>query len=136
MLPALDLVVDHPSLLDCSLLTQRSGADTRHYRDFRKAWFLFDPEATATISSHDLLSLIKSLPPPLGFKGEAPKKRTDLLRALGELNIPDHDGTVHFNEVLNAMAYKVSGAPVPKCDTTKRMAVQMISSMPKVQVSK
>eukprot|EP00964_Phaeocystis_antarctica_P140519 scaffold105385_cov71-Phaeocystis_antarctica.AAC.1 len=42
-----------------------------------------------------------------------------MLQYLGELDIPDHGGSVHFLEALTALTHKVCGVPVPLCDATK-----------------
>jgi len=90
--------------------------------EFRRAWLLFDPRGTFTIPSHQLLPLLQSMSPPLGFKeGSRTIKRMEILEHIGELNIPDHGGVIHFTEVLTACTYRVAGQAVPECDATKRI---------------
>ena len=101
---------------------------------FRRAWLAFDPRGTFVIESHQLLPLLQSVHPPLGFKGHNPPlRREQVLRATGALNIPDHSGWVHFTEVLTAASYMVAGQTVPECDVTKQMR-SAISRTPRLKM--
>ena len=44
-----------------------------------------------------------------------------MLKHLGQLDIPDHGGYIHFTETLTAVCNFIGGVPVPVCDTTKKM---------------
>jgi hypothetical protein len=90
---------------------------------FRAAWLKYDREGTFVIPAHNLLPLLQSVGPPLGYRGLEPAPtRVQVLKLLGELNIPDHGGYVHFTECLTAISYHVLGhVQLPECDTTTRL---------------
>ena len=44
-----------------------------------------------------------------------------MLRHVGNLEIPDHGGYIHFMETLCAVSYYHAGCPVPVCDTTQKL---------------
>jgi len=88
--------------------------------EFREVWLKFDPKGSFIVRSHSLLIILQKLPPPLGIMGLR-KTRAEMLQLLGVLDIPDHEGYLHFMEVLTALSHAVCGVPLPVCDTTKRL---------------
>jgi hypothetical protein len=97
--------------------------------DFREVWLKYDPKGTFVVPSHNLLAILQQLREPLGILGMNPaKSRADMLKHLGELDIPDHNGYIHFMEVLTATSRRTAGVPVPVCDTTKKMAKQALKA--------
>mmetsp|Transcript_19340 Transcript_19340/g.63041 ORF Transcript_19340/g.63041 Transcript_19340/m.63041 type:complete len:1899 (-) Transcript_19340:223-5919(-) len=96
--------------------------------EFREIWLRWDPEGTFTIPSHSLFAVLQSLSKPLGKMNLGHNgyvegtSRAELLNWMAELDIPDHDGVVHFMEVLTALSYHVSGTPLPLNETTKRIS--------------
>ena len=73
--------------------------------------------------SHNLLAILQQLKKPLGIQGATPAMtRSDMLKHLGKLDIPDHNGFIHFTETLTAVCNQEAGLPVPICDTTKKLA--------------
>jgi len=90
--------------------------------EFREVWLRYDPRGTFVIPSHSLLSIIQELKRPLGINDVHPTpSRAEMLKILGNLNVPDHGGFIHFMETLTALSHAVCGCPVPLCDTTKRI---------------
>eukprot|EP00002_Diphylleia_rotans_P018406 TRINITY_DN3563_c0_g1_i4.p1 TRINITY_DN3563_c0_g1~~TRINITY_DN3563_c0_g1_i4.p1 ORF type:complete len:1670 (+),score=301.84 TRINITY_DN3563_c0_g1_i4:113-5122(+) len=89
------------SLEDSALIKEE------HIERFCQIWtsmaFASDP---SLISTDKLEKLLRIIGPPLGANG--PKK--EMLQMMGELNIPDHEGSVHFLEVLVALTKRVYGA--------------------------
>ena len=83
----------------------------------------YDPKGTCIVPSHNLLAILQQLKYPLGMAGSpAPSlTRADMLRHLGKLDVPDHNGYIHFAETLTAVCHAVAGVPVPMCDATKKI---------------
>jgi hypothetical protein len=96
--------------------------------EFREVWLRWDPKGTFTIPSHSLFAVLRSLSKPLGKMNLGHNGyvegtlRAEMLNWMSELDIPDHDGVVHFMEVLTALSYHVSGTPLPLNETTKRVS--------------
>lgn len=95
--------------------------------EFREVWLKYDPKGTFTVPSHNLLAILQQLRKPLGIVGIEPAlTRSDMLKHLGKLDIPDHGGYIHFIEALTAVANNHAGVPVPRCDTTLKMQRAML----------
>jgi len=87
---------------------------------FREVWLRYDPKGTFVVPSHNLLAILQQLRMPLGIADRSPAlSRAQMLQFLGELDIPDHGGSIHFMEALTALSHSVCGTPVPLCDATK-----------------
>merc|ERR1711998_20347 len=101
------------------------GSETKKIRVedlecFRKVWLRYDPKGTFVVPSHNLLAILQQLRLPLGIADHSPPlSRAQMLQHLGELDIPDHGGSIHFMEALTALSHSVCGTPVPLCDATK-----------------
>jgi len=101
--------------------------------DFREIWLLYDPKGSYTVPSHNLLAILQQLKEPLGIKGKTPAlTRAEMLKHLGKLDIPDHNGYIHFSETLTAIANEVAGVPVPVCDTTRKIQ-KLALAVPKLK---
>jgi hypothetical protein len=101
--------------------------------DFREVWLKYDPKGSFIVPSHNLLAILQQLKEPLGIQGKVPAlTRADMLKHLGELDIPDHQGYVHFMEVLTACANKKAGEPLPVCDTTNKLD-RSVQAVPKLK---
>merc|ERR1719198_628218 len=89
--------------------------------EFREVWLRYDPKGTFIVPSHNLLAILQQLKQPLGIADRTPTmSRAQMLQFLGELDIPDHGGQIHFLEALTALTYGAVGAiEVPYCDATK-----------------
>ncbi|EGD78396.1 voltage-dependent L type calcium channel alpha 1 [Salpingoeca rosetta] len=69
---------------------------------FIDRWSEFDPACTHRISHHDLMELLRSEEPPLGFGRKCPPKT--VYSKMMRLNVPLHlDGTVDFHACLLAI---------------------------------
>ena len=91
--------------------------------DFREVWLKYDPKGTFVVPSHNLLAILQQLRAPLGIQGiNPPQTRAEMLRHLGKLDIPDHNGYIHFMETLTAVSHAHAGLPLPVCETTDKMA--------------
>jgi hypothetical protein len=80
---------------------------------FRDEWQLYDPAASGNIPSCELPGFLCRVPAPLGFLDEADDgarvlpTRGQRLALLREMAIPDHDGYVNFQELLQALTHHV-----------------------------
>jgi len=91
--------------------------------EFREVWLKYDPKGTFVVPSHNLLAILQQLRKPLGIVGVEPAMtRSEMLKHLGKLDVPDHGGFIHFMETLTAVSHNHAGVPVPLCDTTKKIA--------------
>jgi hypothetical protein len=83
-------------------------------------WLRYDPQGTFVVASHNLLAILQQLNPPLGL-AETRKTRAEMLKFLGDLNIPDHNGNIQFMETLTALTHKECGVELPVNPTTKSL---------------
>ena len=84
--------------------------------EYREVWLRFDPKGTFAVPSHSLLVILQQLRAPLGIADkQPPPSRAEMLHLLGQLDIPDHGGQIHFMETLTALAHQACGVPVPVC---------------------
>ena len=99
--------------------------------DFREVWLKYDPMGTFIVPSHNLLAMLQQLREPLGIQGKTHGPthgspgghltRADMLKHLGELDIPDHNGYIHFLETLTALSNKHAGCALPLVPTTEKL---------------
>jgi len=100
--------------------------------EFREVWLKYDPKGTFCVPSHNLLAILQQLRKPLGIVGIEPAlTRSDMLKHLGKLDVPDHGGYIHFIETLTAVSHHHAGVPVPMCDTTRKLQ-KAIARLPKI----
>mmetsp|Transcript_10830 Transcript_10830/g.25850 ORF Transcript_10830/g.25850 Transcript_10830/m.25850 type:complete len:553 (+) Transcript_10830:3459-5117(+) len=91
--------------------------------EFRDVWLKFDPKGTFAIKSHHLLPIIAQLSTPLGLGGKKPAaSRAQLLKLMRKIDVPDHNGEIHFMETMTAIANSLVGVPLPLCDETRKIA--------------
>jgi hypothetical protein len=99
--------------------SDNKAVTVENIEEFREVWLRYDPKGTFVVPSHNLLAILQQLKQPLGIADCTPAlSRAQMLQYLGELDIPDHGGSVHFLEALTALTHKVCGVPVPLCDAT------------------
>ncbi|KAM4562813.1 dihydropyridine-sensitive L-type skeletal muscle calcium channel subunit alpha-1-like isoform 2-T2 [Odontesthes bonariensis] len=73
-----------------------------HLDEFKKIWAEYDPEATGRIKHLDVVTLLRSIQPPLGFGKFCP--HGSACKRLVGMNMPlNSDGTVTFNATLFAL---------------------------------
>uniref|UniRef100_A0A671YB64 Voltage-dependent L-type calcium channel subunit alpha n=1 Tax=Sparus aurata TaxID=8175 RepID=A0A671YB64_SPAAU len=71
----------------------------QHLDEFKKIWAEYDPEATGRIKHLDVVTLLRRIPPPLGFGKFCPHRIA--CKRLVSMNMPlNSDGTVTFNATL------------------------------------
>ncbi|MDA8531996.1 ion transporter [bacterium] len=79
-----------------------------HMDHFRDIWESFDEEGRGWIRTEKLPKLLEKLDIPLGFHSSKPMAKVAQKKALQELamQLPDHDGWIHYTETLFALAYR------------------------------
>ncbi|KAK3278430.1 hypothetical protein CYMTET_13629 [Cymbomonas tetramitiformis] len=96
---------------------------------FASHWSQFDPQATMTIRTPSLVNFLGTLQPALGFSGE---KISVTHADIVALNIPDHQGVVHYYEVLGALAYRLHGTELPET-VSQEMNKELSKRFPSMQ---
>uniref|UniRef100_A0A8C4EEP6 Voltage-dependent L-type calcium channel subunit alpha n=1 Tax=Dicentrarchus labrax TaxID=13489 RepID=A0A8C4EEP6_DICLA len=87
-------------MLCAFLVRQHTHSD--HLDEFKKIWAEYDPEATGRIKHLDVVTLLRRIPPPLGFGKFCPHRIA--CKRLVSMNMPlNSDGTVTFNATLFAL---------------------------------
>merc|ERR1711988_157376 len=98
-------------------------ATMEQLEEFREVWLKYDPKGSYIVPSHSLLAILQQLRTPLGIAGRTPTlTRAQMLQFLGDLDIPDHGGHVHFIEALTAISHRCAGVALPLNDTTRKLA--------------
>jgi len=79
-----------------------------HMDHFREVWEHFDKEGLGWIPTIYLPKLLEHLDIPLGFHSSKPMAKVAQKKALQELSmqLPDHNGFIHYTETLFALAYR------------------------------
>eukprot|EP00818_Percolomonas_sp_WS_P004549 CAMPEP_0117439440 /NCGR_PEP_ID=MMETSP0759-20121206/2566_1 /TAXON_ID=63605 /ORGANISM="Percolomonas cosmopolitus, Strain WS" /LENGTH=1994 /DNA_ID=CAMNT_0005231155 /DNA_START=388 /DNA_END=6369 /DNA_ORIENTATION=- len=78
---------------------------------FVDIWSELDPKATYTIQTKLLKNLLVRVGLPLGLPVEC--SRADVIRKLVTLDIPEHQGKIHFIETLIPLARRVYNVDLP-----------------------
>eukprot|EP00818_Percolomonas_sp_WS_P004657 CAMPEP_0117436504 /NCGR_PEP_ID=MMETSP0759-20121206/1040_1 /TAXON_ID=63605 /ORGANISM="Percolomonas cosmopolitus, Strain WS" /LENGTH=1762 /DNA_ID=CAMNT_0005228103 /DNA_START=105 /DNA_END=5393 /DNA_ORIENTATION=- len=84
---------------------------------FAEIWSEFDPKATYLIRTEFLKNLLQRVGPPLGLPVDC--TRADLIRKLVSLDIPEHQGKIHFIETLIPLARRVYNVELPPHERRK-----------------
>ena len=94
---------------------------------FRETWLKYDPQGSFSTPSYNILGILSNTPPPLGVKGQKPPKaRAEMLKLVQKMNLPDHNGQIHFNETLTCLCAFVADekglmVPVPECEVVLKV---------------
>ncbi|XP_072181814.1 voltage-dependent L-type calcium channel subunit alpha-1D-like [Diadema setosum] len=100
-----------------------------HLDEFVRQWSEFDPDATGRIKHLDVVTLLRSISPPLGFGKLCPHRIA--CKRLVSMNMPlNSDGTVMFNATLFALIrtslkIKTEGN-IDKCNEELRAVIKKI----------
>jgi len=84
---------------------------------FVDIWSTFDPKATYSIPTEQLKNLLQRVGAPLGLPVDC--SRAELIRKLVSLDIPEHQGRIHFIETLIPLARRVYGVDLPPHERRK-----------------
>ena len=124
------------------ILENFSNADPRDQKiafddieTFREVWLKYDPQGTFSTDSFNIMAIMSQLPRPLGVKdANPPLTRPELLLKLKKLNLPDHNGKIHFNETLTHLAAFVGEVvvAVPDCEVVHKVQ-KMQAAVPEIK---
>jgi hypothetical protein len=124
------------------ILENFSNADPRDQKiafddieTFREVWLKYDPQGTFSTDSFNIMAIMSQLPRPLGVKdANPPLTRPELLMKLKKLNLPDHNGKIHFNETLTHLAAFVGEVvvAVPDCEVVHKVQ-KMQAAVPEIK---
>jgi len=89
-----------------------------HVLRFCEVWSKLDPGASYYISAAKLQYLVSELDPPLGTKGSGCGK-TEIQTIIMSVDIPNHQGAIHFLETLHALAGRIAGTELPEDEEVK-----------------
>ena len=82
--------------------------------EYREIWLKYDPIGSYTIPVEKLPVFLQKLPAPLGlFDVANPPTRSEVFARMGELQIPNHEGEVHFHKILLAIVNRLCGVNLP-----------------------
>lgn len=84
---------------------------------FTEIWSEMDPKATYMIKTSLLKNLLQRVGPPLGLPADC--SRAELIRKLVSLDIPEHQGNIHFIETLIPLARRVYNVELPEKERKK-----------------
>lgn len=90
-----------------------------HMVKFTEVWSALDPHATYYIPASKLQLIVQELDPPLGIAGAGKRGKTDIQQIIMSVDIPNHDGTIHFLETLHALAGRIAGTELPEDEEVK-----------------
>jgi len=90
-----------------------------HMVRFTEVWSALDPHATYYIPASKLQLIVQELDPPLGIAGAGKRGKTDIQQIIMSVDIPNHDGTIHFLETLHALAGRIAGTELPEDEEVK-----------------
>jgi len=90
-----------------------------HMVKFTEVWSALDPHATYYIPASKLQLIVSELDPPLGIAGAGKRGKTDIQQIIMSVDIPNHDGTIHFLETLHALAGRIAGTELPEDEEVK-----------------
>jgi hypothetical protein len=91
-----------------------------HMTRFTEVWQQLDPYATYYISASKLQFIVQALEPPLGILGMEKKRgKSDTQQIIMSVDIPNHDGNIHFLETLHALAGRIAGTELPEDEEVK-----------------
>jgi len=89
-----------------------------HVVRFCEVWAKLDPLATYYVSAAKLQVMVAELDPPLGTKGSGTGK-TEIQSIIMSVDIPNHNGKIHFLETLHALAGRIAGTELPEDEEVK-----------------
>eukprot|EP00927_Polykrikos_kofoidii_P054656 TRINITY_DN49043_c0_g1_i1.p1 TRINITY_DN49043_c0_g1~~TRINITY_DN49043_c0_g1_i1.p1 ORF type:complete len:1629 (-),score=309.38 TRINITY_DN49043_c0_g1_i1:117-4424(-) len=114
-----------------SVISETAWRD--NLNNFVTTWARHAPQGDSYfMPTINLPALLKEVEPPLGFNGEAFRGKS-LLRVMQRLGIRDHNGRVHFAEILWRLASMVSGTDmrqVANVEVTKTLEKHVMRLMP------
>lgn len=96
---------------------EESALNSSDLSRFTEIWSEMDPKATYMIKTDLLKNLLQRVGPPLGLPADC--TRAELIRKLVSLDIPEHQGYIHFIETLIPLARRVYNVELPEKERKK-----------------
>mmetsp|Transcript_7040 Transcript_7040/g.10352 ORF Transcript_7040/g.10352 Transcript_7040/m.10352 type:complete len:1813 (+) Transcript_7040:1-5439(+) len=96
---------------------ENSALNSSHLSKFTEHWSAFDPDASYIIKTSYLKNLLVAIGEPLGLPVNC--SRAELIRKLVSLDIPEHQGYIHFAETLIPLARRVYNIELPRRERKK-----------------
>ncbi|KAK3250718.1 Caveolin-2 [Cymbomonas tetramitiformis] len=90
-----------------------------HMQSFQDVWSILDPRGTEYIPANKLFQVIGNLEHPFGVRGKPDFSKADIQNIIMSIDIPNHNGRVHFYETVHALAGRVAGIDVPEEEEMK-----------------
>jgi len=101
-------------------LNEEVPVSKEHMQRFTEIWMQLDPYATYYISASKLQLVVQALDPPLGIMGlDRRRGKSDTQQIIMSVDIPNHDGSIHFLETLHALAGRIAGTELPEDEEVK-----------------
>mmetsp|Transcript_58370 Transcript_58370/g.186060 ORF Transcript_58370/g.186060 Transcript_58370/m.186060 type:complete len:1610 (+) Transcript_58370:485-5314(+) len=92
---------------------EEAPVSQQHMDKYVTLWMDLDPDATYYMPASKLNTLLSGLPPPLGVQGKNATKQ-EIQHIIMEVDIPEHQGKIHFLETLHALAGREASAELPE----------------------
>ena len=102
--------------------------------EFITLWAKFDPYATYYMPASKLQYLIKELEEPLGIRGMTGKGKAEIQHIIMSVDIPEHEGKIHFLETLHALAGRIAGTVLPQ-DEEEKIRGKIADRLPSFKAS-
>ena len=94
-----------------------SKEDMMHFTD---VWMRLDPRATYYIPAESLPRVIGAMDHPVGTRGLSKREaKTKCMQIIMTVDIPNHDGKIHFLETLHALTGRIAGTELPESEEVK-----------------
>ncbi|EEH58460.1 voltage-gated ion channel superfamily [Micromonas pusilla CCMP1545] len=93
---------------------EENPVSKEHMYSFTRAWVKLDPHATYYTRAANLEQIVQTIEPPLGCQGVPPNvAKQETQKIIMSVDIPNHDGKIHFLETLHALAGRIAGTELP-----------------------
>ena len=94
-----------------------SKEDMMHFTD---VWMRLDPRSTYYIPAESLPRVIGAMDHPVGTRGLSKREaKTKCMQIIMTVDIPNHDGKIHFLETLHALTGRIAGTELPESEEVK-----------------
>ena len=100
--------------------TSELGVSKEDMMHFTDVWMRLDPRATYYIPAEKLPRVIGAMDHPVGTRGLSKHEaKTKCMHVIMTVDIPNHDGKIHFLETLHALTGRIAGTELPESEEVK-----------------
>ena len=100
--------------------TSELGVSKEDMMHFTDVWMRLDPRATYYIPAEKLPRVIGAMDHPVGTRGLSKREaKTKCMHVIMTVDIPNHDGKIHFLETLHALTGRIAGTELPESEEVK-----------------